>query len=179
MFETTRYNLFVLLSFLLVMLMVGIMNARSAPLSGGDVRGVQQTLLDIGYWPGPIDGILGSQTQSAIRQYQRDENLPVTGWLDAETARRVEEARRTRDSDMVKFRGMDANNDGAITRQEYSGNDRSFANHDWNGDGVLFGEEVRPGAHKLAPRAKRESVDGVSKKAGKKWGAADKKPPTK
>jgi len=170
MFQTTRYNLFVLLSLLLVVLSVGMMNVKSAPLSGDDVRGVQQTLNDIGYWPGPIDGILGSRTRAAIRQYQRDENLPVTGRLDADTARKVEEARRTRDSDLVKFRGMDANNDGAITRQEYPGNDRSFANHDWNGDGVLSGEEVRPGAHKPARRAKGESVGGEFKGAGKEMG---------
>jgi len=179
MFQTTRPHLLVLLSFLLMTLSVGIMNVHSAPLSGDVVRGVQQTLLDIGYWPGAIDGILGSQTRLAIRQYQRNENLPVTGRLDAETARRVEEARRTRDADMLKFQGMDANNDGTITRQEYRGNDRSFANHDWNGDGVLSGEEVRPGAHKPARRAKGEWVGGESKNAGMKGGAAAKKPPKK
>ena len=38
-----------------------------------------------------------------------------------------------------------------ITRSEWDGDDRSFANHDWNGNGVLSGDEVRPGATK--PRA--------------------------
>ena len=170
MSQRTRRNLFVLLSLLLVVLSVGIMNARPAPDSGDDVREAQQTLLDIGYWPGPIDGILGSRTRAAIRQYQRDENLPVTGWLDADTARRVEEARRTHDADRMKIQGMDTDNDGAITRQEYRGNDRSFANHDWNGDGVLSGEEVRPGAHKPAQRAEGESVSGEFKGAGKEMG---------
>jgi len=180
MFHTNRYPLFVLLSFLMVTLSAGIMHAKSAPLPLEYVRGVQQTLHDIGYWPGAIDGVLGSQTQSAIRQYQRDENLPVTGRLDAATARRVEEARRMRDSDMAKFRGMDANNDGAITRREYSGNDRAFANHDWNGDGVLSGEEVKPGVHKPARDAKGESsAGGGSKNDGKERGAAAKKPPKK
>jgi len=170
MFQTTRYNLVALLSFLLVTLSVGIMNVRAAPLSGDDVRGVQQTLLDIGYWPGPIDGILGSRTRAALRQYQKDEDLPATGWLDAGTAQKVEEARRTYDSDLKKFQGMDTDDDGAITRQEYSGNDRSFANHDWNGDGVLSGEEVRPGAHKPARHAKGESVSGEFKGGGKEMG---------
>lgn len=45
----------------------------------------------------------------------------------------------------VRFRGMDSNGDGVITRAEWRGNDVSFANHDWNGDGVLAGDEVRPG----------------------------------
>ncbi|HEV2843474.1 MAG TPA: hypothetical protein VG477_01400, partial [Thermoanaerobaculia bacterium] len=37
----------------------------------------------------------------------------------------------------MRFAGMDRNRDGQITRSEWRGNDRSFAQHDWNGDGVL------------------------------------------
>jgi hypothetical protein len=40
---------------------------------------------------------------------------------------------------------MDANRDGVITRDEWRGSPRSFAVHDWNGDGRLAGEEVRIG----------------------------------
>ena len=170
MSQTTRRNLFVLLSLLLVVLSVGIMNARPAPDSGDDVRETQQTLRDKGYYAGPIDGILGSRTRAALRQYQKDENLPVTGRLDADTARKVEEARRTHDSDLQKFYGMDTNNNGVITRQEYPGDDRSFANHDWNGDGVLSGEEVRPGAHRPARSAAGASVGEEFKGAGKEIG---------
>lgn len=46
----------------------------------------------------------------------------------------------------MRFQGMDRNGDGRISRAEWRGNDRSFANHDWNGDGILSGDEVRPGA---------------------------------
>jgi Ca2+-binding EF-hand superfamily protein len=48
----------------------------------------------------------------------------------------------------MRFRGMDVNNDGVITRAEWRGNDRAFRNQDWNGDGVLSGDEVRPGARR-------------------------------
>jgi hypothetical protein len=51
----------------------------------------------------------------------------------------------TRTSPM-RFRGLDRNHDGRITRNEWRGNDVSFRNHDWNRDGVLSGIEVRPGA---------------------------------
>src|SRR5213595_2410467 len=42
----------------------------------------------------------------------------------------------------IRFQGLDRNHDGVITRAEWRGNDRSFQNEDWNGDGVLSGEEV-------------------------------------
>jgi Ca2+-binding EF-hand superfamily protein len=44
----------------------------------------------------------------------------------------------------MRFRGLDRNNDGVITRNEWRGDDRSFFEHDWNNDGVLSGGEVRP-----------------------------------
>jgi len=44
----------------------------------------------------------------------------------------------------MRFRGLDRNNDGIITRNEWRGDHGSFLNHDWNGDGVLSGGEVRP-----------------------------------
>jgi len=50
----------------------------------------------------------------------------------------------------MRFQGMDGNNDGIITRDEWSGNDRSFRNQDWNGDGILSGDEVRAGARRQA-----------------------------
>ena len=45
-----------------------------------------------------------------------------------------------------RFRAMDVNHDGIVTRDEWRGSDQSFRVHDWNGDGVLSGDEVRPGA---------------------------------
>jgi hypothetical protein len=51
-----------------------------------DIKKVQESLRDKGYYHADVDGVLGSQTREAIRQYQKSENLPVTGRLDAETA---------------------------------------------------------------------------------------------
>jgi Ca2+-binding EF-hand superfamily protein len=45
----------------------------------------------------------------------------------------------------IRFAAMDANGDGRITREEWRGSDTSFKVHDWNGDGVLSGDEVRVG----------------------------------
>jgi len=174
MFHSDRYNYVVAFSLFLVTLAVGSVNV-SAIVVSNDVKEVQQSLHDFGYWPGPIDGILGSRTRSSIGQFQQDNHLPITGQMDAETARKVEEVRRTRDADLLKFRGMDANNDGVISRTEYRGNDRSFANHDWNGDGTLSGDELRPGAHRPYRQVKGKSVGGEFMQAGKDVGHGSEK----
>ncbi|HXV19189.1 MAG TPA: hypothetical protein VD883_03840 [Candidatus Omnitrophota bacterium] len=44
----------------------------------------------------------------------------------------------------IKYKGMDRNRDGRITRNEWrAAMERSFNNHDWNNDGILEGKEVR------------------------------------
>ena len=43
------------------------------------IRGIQEELAAHRYEPGPVDGILGPMTRLAIRNYQRDAGLPVTG----------------------------------------------------------------------------------------------------
>jgi len=70
------------------------------------IREAQRTLEDLGYRPGPIDGVVGRRTQSALARYQRSEGIPVTGYLDAETLvrldihRRVSPARDRRDGEL-------------------------------------------------------------------------------
>jgi Ca2+-binding EF-hand superfamily protein len=59
----------------------------------------------------------------------------------------------------MRFQGMDRNNDGRITRDEWKGNDQSFRVHDWNGDGVLSGDEVRPGGRRNQPGRADEPGD--------------------
>jgi len=49
------------------------------------VRDVQHKLADMGYNPGPVDGIVGPKTRSALRSFQKDKNLQVTGRIDADT----------------------------------------------------------------------------------------------
>ena len=49
------------------------------PLSKGTVQGVQSDLTALGYKPGPADGILGPQTGNAIKAFQRDQGVLVTG----------------------------------------------------------------------------------------------------
>ena len=48
------------------------------------VSRVQQSLADKGYNPGPVDGIMGGQTKTALEKYQKENNLPI-GNLNTET----------------------------------------------------------------------------------------------
>ena len=61
-----------------------------APVSAltlNDIATAQLRLKDFGYYSGPVDGVLGPITVAALRAYQRDQRLTVTGRLDPPTAR--------------------------------------------------------------------------------------------
>jgi hypothetical protein len=49
------------------------------------LKQAQIALTNYGYNLGSADGILGRKTQNAIRQFQRDNNLTATGYLNRET----------------------------------------------------------------------------------------------
>jgi len=49
------------------------------------IRDVQRQLKAQGFYPGAVDGNIGSQTATALRAYQRSYRLPETGRLDETT----------------------------------------------------------------------------------------------
>ena len=59
----------------------------------------------------------------------------------------------------MRFQDMDRDNDGRISRAEWNGSDQSFKVHDWNGDGVLSGEEVRPGARRVEGQGRERDFE--------------------
>lgn len=64
---------------------LGIPPGDTLVLSSPLVRQMQQRLKDRGYEAGPADGRMGAATRAAIREFQRSENLPVTGRPDRQT----------------------------------------------------------------------------------------------
>ena len=52
-------------------------------------KDIEQALQDKGFEPGSVDGVIDTQTQSAISKFQRDNNLPATGTVDEQTAKRL------------------------------------------------------------------------------------------
>jgi Putative peptidoglycan binding domain len=51
------------------------------------IANVQAALQQLGYYVYAVDGVLGTATETAIADYQRDNGLPVTGAIDPATVR--------------------------------------------------------------------------------------------
>ena len=59
--------------------------ATHRPPTAATIRRAQQKLERLGYPVGAADGVLGAETRTALRNFQRDKNLNATGELDGET----------------------------------------------------------------------------------------------
>ena len=62
-----------------------------------------------------------------------------------------------------RFRNMDRNNDGVISRAEWRGSRQSFDVHDWNNDGVLNGAEVDEAVARQGRTVEDENFDRVDR----------------
>jgi len=79
-----RWILCIILSFLLAVPPIGASAQQSRVLE------VQQLLAKRGYEPGTADGLMGPKTELALRKFQIDVGLPVTGFFDDETLRKLQ-----------------------------------------------------------------------------------------
>lgn len=71
---------------------------RYAPthlISGDDVSALQQRLLELGFDPGRIDGVLGPDTEHALRDLQRNVGIPVDGLCGPVTFKALDRLART------------------------------------------------------------------------------------
>jgi hypothetical protein len=64
-------------------------DADTAPLTMSAMD-MQKRLTELGYKPGPVDGKPGPRTTNALRKFQHDHKLAVTGTLDEETIRALQ-----------------------------------------------------------------------------------------
>jgi hypothetical protein len=88
-----------------------------------------------------------------------DWGVPGSGGLRYCASGSVNSQSSTTASSEMRYRGMDRNNDGVISRGEWRGNDRSFRNHDWNNDGVLSGDEVNAAVARSGRTLEYEEFD--------------------
>ena len=62
----------------------------AAPKRARTLREVQQRLAELGYDPGPVDGVAGAQTAAALRAFQSARGLRPTGRMDSPTREALE-----------------------------------------------------------------------------------------
>jgi peptidoglycan hydrolase-like protein with peptidoglycan-binding domain len=60
--------------------------------TGEDVQQLQQALMDLGYSVGTVDGRFGSETESAVKAFQRDRELTVDGIVGEITWLNIDES---------------------------------------------------------------------------------------
>ena len=68
-------------------------------------KSLQEALKAKGEDPGPIDGVIGNKTRTALRAFQKANNLKVTGALDDQTAEKLglEKHKLVRDAIFPRF----------------------------------------------------------------------------
>ncbi len=71
-------------------------------LSRSQVAELQETLNTLGYAAGSVDGLMGSATRTAIRGYQRDRGLPVTGEPSPSLLERLRQDRREHEERLAR-----------------------------------------------------------------------------
>jgi peptidoglycan hydrolase-like protein with peptidoglycan-binding domain len=54
-------------------------------MTADETKKVQRKLTDMGHYNGKVDGVVGPDTEAAIRHFQKEKNLPETGRLDGKT----------------------------------------------------------------------------------------------
>ncbi|MDP1738404.1 MAG: lytic murein transglycosylase [Caulobacter sp.] len=59
------------------------------PLSLADRMAAQAALTQLGFNPGPSDGVIGSGTRTALRAWQKARGLPADGYLSVDMVRRL------------------------------------------------------------------------------------------
>ena len=63
--------------------------AGALDLSPDDIRLVKEALKLKGHDPGPINGTMDSKTRQALREFQKANDLPITGSVDEKTANKL------------------------------------------------------------------------------------------
>jgi len=70
---------------IIAFLTIVLLTIYSANAYDPEIYKAQQALSELGYSVGTADGIYGRKTKDALKQYQREQGIPTTGRLDANT----------------------------------------------------------------------------------------------
>src|SRR3954454_18988443 len=63
---------------------VNAQQRKRVALTHAEVKAAERRLSDLGYWTGPVDGVLDEATRSALIAFQKWKGRPITGKLTRE-----------------------------------------------------------------------------------------------
>jgi len=66
------------------LLLVSVANAQQKKLTRAETKEAEGKLNELGYWTGPVDGVLDTASRSALIAFQKWEGRPITGTLTAD-----------------------------------------------------------------------------------------------
>jgi peptidoglycan hydrolase-like protein with peptidoglycan-binding domain len=125
------------------------------------VRDLQEALQALGQDPGPVDGVFGAQTESAVKAFQQAREIPVDGVVGLVTWRNIDEADQSHP--VLKARAT-----GLPVRRLQSR--MSAVGFDTGGVDGRFGAKTEAAVRKLQQNFNL-SVDGVV--GAKTWDVVD------
>jgi hypothetical protein len=73
---------------------VSSVTGNPVQMDQSQIRSMQAQLKSEGYYNGPVDGIMGPQTRTALAAYQQRHGLPQTAQADEETMERMHSGMR-------------------------------------------------------------------------------------
>jgi peptidoglycan hydrolase-like protein with peptidoglycan-binding domain len=65
----------------------GVTEENASGMSKSDIMKSEEALQAKGLNPGKVDGVADNETRAAVREFQKQNNLTVTGSMDDRTAR--------------------------------------------------------------------------------------------
>ncbi|MBU4304637.1 MAG: peptidoglycan-binding protein [Candidatus Omnitrophica bacterium] len=80
------------------------------------IKEVQETLKNSGFYSGRLDGVIGVKTSSAVKEFQKNKGLRITGRIDPKTIAALNKEKETQKSSLKKWErsGMARNPNAAV-----------------------------------------------------------------
>lgn len=124
------------------------------PIHSSDILAFQERLLQLGFYPGPIDGVYGPATKRATIEFQVDRGLTVSGEMNNET-RRALGIPITQTAAVEDSLGLDIDQNGRVI--VLAPRKAIQYKQTWS-DGVLFYTFPHSGLHSLDQISQDEEV---------------------
>lgn len=147
-------------------------------LTADQIKKAQRMLIELGYLKGGADGVFGPKSAEAVRAFQADNALEVTGMLDASTREALlSQARDNASAKEIQQRLIDAGYlrgkaDGAFGKRSKAALRLFQAIHGLTADGqlneatlaLLYSEDIKVLPSKLASGSKGERVEALQER---------------